>query len=114
MKTSNARSKRGETLIETLAAILISVLSFCFLTTVAVSSAKIIAMSAASFDEYYDGNNLVSAFDDEASVGEGKLKLTEGSEVCYFTADHESIDVDYYANTAESGRHVVAFKRTED
>ena len=92
------RSRAGETLTETLVALLVAVIALAILAGMIMSSSNLIRNSRTRFDSYYEGNNALSSLENTvagASVtisdGENDQRLTDAQ-------TKDAIDVRYSTN----------------
>ena len=94
------RSKAGETLVETLASVLIAALAFAFLSTAAVTAARINAAARedVSFRYNAERKETVTVRAEGAHSGTGQKIGSE--EVTLYTTDN---GYTYYSDTTSSG-----------
>ena len=94
------RSKAGETLVETLASVLIAALAFAFLSTAAVTAARINAAARedVSFRYNAERKETVTVRAEGAHSGTGQKIGSE--EVTLYTTDN---GYTYYSYTISSG-----------
>ena len=92
-------NRRGETLVETLVALLIASISMAMLAGMVNSSVRITQMSVKDFEQYYEDSSMLAEKDEsEETAGTGTVQLTgsgtsgsqyylgdAGAEVTYFT-----------------------------
>ena len=92
-------NRRGETLVETLVALLIASISMAMLAGMVNSSVRITQMSVKDFEQYYENSSMLAEKDEsEETAGTGTVQLTgsgtsgsqyylgdAGAEVTYFT-----------------------------
>ena len=106
------KDRRGESLIETLVAILIAVLSLGLLATAIAASTHMTSGSADTMRKYHNANSAVADHNEASKVsGQGTLVFKEGTKTKYLTADHTDIKVGYYANNESGSVPVVAYER---
>lgn len=107
----------GETLAETLVALLISALAIVMLAGMITSSADMIHVSDRAFDEYYAANNglTMHAADAEGRVeaADGAATLASGSTVIRLKPDSDSAPIKLYVNKkAPDGTPVVSYEKS--
>ena len=107
----------GETLAETLVALLISALAIVMLAGMITSSADMIHVSNRAFDEYYAANNglTMHAADTEGRVeaANGAATLASGSTVIRLKPDSDSAPIKLYVNKkAPDGTPVVSYEKS--
>ena len=119
--------KRGETLTEVLAAIVVSGLAILLLAMAISSAASTNMKTRDAFDSYYAGNNAIAAFEG-AQGADGASQLKSGT-VTLKTADSQAgsqtaiaivdesdkdgIEVEYVQQTQGGNVVVVAYAETE-
>lgn len=103
-------SNSGESLIESLVAVLISALSITFLVTAIVSSTKITAQSRKAMDEYYSANDEVIIQSGEGT--DGTMALTSSGYYVKITPEQENdrIRVRFYTNDRLRDVKVTSYK----
>ena len=102
------RNKRGETIAETLVAILIAGISVAMLTAMISVSAGITQKSTDSFSSYYSGNNAVAGKNSSAMAdGTGSVSIT--AEGLTYTLGSGSMEVNYYTNDQAVHNPVVRY-----
>ena len=99
------RSKAGESITETLVALLISALALVMLAGAISSASGMITKSRTKLDRYYSANESMAYHDDA-------VKVTEGDPALYI-GDAEPLkqidNVDFYKNAEFSKTPVVAY-----
>ena len=105
------KNSRGESLVETLVAILVGALAMTLLASMIVTSTRLTQESSKTIDEYYASNNLVAAKSDDGKVtGEGTIVLNDKDGFPkYLRSDGSDVKVEYYVNNADSKNPVVAY-----
>ena len=96
----------GETIAETLIALLISALALVMLAGAISSTAKMITTSDKKMGEYYDQDAKLAS---QNSV-DGNVDVTISAPSIVGSGNIETREVDYYANTVFSSKPVVAYK----
>lgn len=71
------RSKAGETISETLVALLIAALALVMLAGAIYSAKNIIDNSRTKFSEYYSANENLVTLDEAASTGSAQISIKE-------------------------------------
>ena len=110
------RNKNGETLIETLAAVLLSSLAMLVLATMILTSSKMTDSSSKQLDKYYAANNTLSAGGDgDTEPKKGTVSLQDGGgDPLAFGPEEVTVAVDCYEN-AEAGKvPVLSYKKSAD
>ena len=110
------RSKRGETIAETLIAVLIAAVALVLLASLITTSSKLIRESRDKLDAYYTKNNTLNAFTgDDATI---KLEKQDPTTSNYgglilrsgLGGTTGEITVDVGTNNTFSGKTVVAYR----
>lgn len=118
------RSRAGESLVETLVALLVSALALTMLAGAVTTATRIIEASDKKMNEYYANNNLLAQ---RAAPPAGSLTYEKGSfsammvdkeddtKVALLTREKPSPDINcaefnYYYNKSFVGKPVVAFE----
>ena len=94
------RSKAGETLVETLVSVLIAALAFAFLSTAAVTAARINAAAREDVSFRYNAERKETVTVMAEGAGSGTSQKTGSEEVTLYTTGH---GYDYYTYTTSSG-----------
>ena len=94
------RSKAGETLVETLVSVLIATLAFAFLSTAAVTAARINAAAREDVSFRYTDKPGETATVTAKGAGSGTGQKTGGETVTLYTTDNGYV---YYTYTIPSG-----------
>ena len=94
------RSKAGETLVETLASVLIAALAFAFLSTAAVTAARINAAAREDVSFRYNAERKGTVTVMAEGAGSGTSQKTGSEEVTLYTTGN---GYDYYTYTISSG-----------
>lgn len=104
-------SRTGETIAETLVALLISALALIMLAGAISTTSRIVTESENKMQEYYTANNGLA----EPSGNDGSLTIAdnEGKGVILFGKTSD-IDIAYSKNDVFSGHPVVAYKKSEN
>ena len=110
------KSTRGESITETLAAVLISLIALCILASMVNSSAKLVAESETKMAAYYEESNRLSQRSASASDGEGRILVSEVGSLgstsrIRLTADEalSGISVYYFVNDEIPASPVVSY-----
>ena len=93
------RSKAGETLVETLASVLIAALAFALLSTAAVTAARINAAAREDVSFRYNAQGKTVTVTAEGA-GSGTSQKTGRRNVTLYTTDN---GYQYYTDTTSSG-----------
>ena len=106
--SNKLNSRTGETIAETLVALLISALALIMLAGAISTTSRVVTESENKMQEYYTANNSLA----EPSGNNGTLTIadSEGKNVILFGTT-SSIDIAYSKNDAFSGHPVVAYKK---
>lgn len=94
------RSKAGETLVETLASVLIAALAFAFLSTAAVTAARINAAAREDVSFRYNAERKETVTVMAEGAGSGTSQKTGRRNVTLYTTDN---GYQYYMDTTSSG-----------
>lgn len=94
------RSKAGETLVETLASVLIAALAFALLSTAAVTAARINASAREDVSFHYNAERKETVTVMAEGAGSGTSQKTGSEEVTLYTTGN---GYDYYTDTTSSG-----------
>ena len=94
------RSKAGETLVETLASVLIAALAFAFLSTAAVTAARIYAAAREDVSFRYNAERKETVTVMAEGAGSGTSQKTGRRNVTLYTTDN---GYQYYTDTISSG-----------
>lgn len=107
LKSLNLQSQAGETLVETLVAILISALSLVLLASAITSSSNMIRTSNDKLDKYYTENNrLVQR---SASDGDVGITLTVSADGDSVTRNYADKSPKLYKNSEAGPVEVIAY-----
>lgn len=105
------RGRAGESIGETLAALLISALALLMLAGAVSAATRVITQSTAKLDAYYQANNAVAAQSQDAD-GVLTLALTDAQAkrpVRLMTEDAVQVQADYYINDSLGNTPVIAY-----
>lgn len=94
------RSKAGETLVETLASVLIAALAFALLSTAAVTAARINAAAREDVSFRYNAERKETVTVTAEGAGSGTSQKSGSEEVTLYTTDN---GYQYYTDTTSSG-----------
>ena len=94
------RSKAGETLVETLVSVLIAALAFAFLSTAAVTAARINAAAREDVSFRYNAERKETVTVTAEGAGSGTSQKTGRRNVTLYTTDN---GYTYYSYTISSG-----------
>ena len=106
-------SNRGESLSETLVAVLLITLALTMLAAMISSTASLVKTSEKKMNDYYKNNVQLETFASAASEGKVDIVLGDGSGSgmgAGSTGTIESPQVDYVLNDAFSKTPVVAYR----
>ena len=94
------RSRAGETLTETLAALLVAVIALAILAGMIMSSSNLIRNSRSRFDSYYEENNALSSLENTVAGASVTIRDVEGEKDRRLTdaQTKDAIDVRYSTN----------------
>ena len=100
-------SSRGETISETLVALLISSMALVMLAGAITSASNVVERSRKKLDEYYSANenNGVTNMSKAEKSGTAKLTDKSGGE----TLPSQTYSITYYENTEFSRTHVISY-----
>ena len=106
------KDRRGETIVETLIAIMIASLSMALLVSMISTATKITGQSSASLQEYYTQDTLVSGRDSSCKAGTGNISMKDDSAVgsTYVTIGGGNRQVTYYRNDKAARTQVVSYE----
>lgn len=102
--------EKGETLIETLAAVLICCLALAALASVMLSAGKVMSSSGAKLESYYSCNEVLSNPGDEPGES-GKVRVRLGGTEIKLSPESEAdgYAVEFYVNAGSGNRQVTAY-----
>ena len=101
-----SRGARGETLVESLVALLVAALGILMFTTAVSSSSRIVRTGEEAARRYYEANNALNELSDGAtSSGKVVVTRTEPTGKTY-----EFTNIRYQTNDELSGVTVVAYR----
>ena len=104
------KSRGGESISETLVALLISALALTMLAGAITSSLNVILQSREKIEEYYEDNELAAG----VVKMEGGTKVTNGINIKDSTgAINQSFTVNYFKNVKIARYPVVSYKKPE-
>ena len=99
------RSRAGETLAETLAALLIATIGLTMLASMITSSARLITKSRSVLSDYYAENNKLEERSGDVTVTFEIVVAYPGTDIAQETAR-----VSYYENQTVGASPVIAYK----
>lgn len=99
------RSRKGESLVEVLVSMLITVLSVSTLAMMIDSSAKLSKKSEETMQEYYEAGNTINRQETDAKTGTLTLKGDNGETFTF--------PVEYYENDTFSDTPVISYEIME-
>jgi hypothetical protein len=102
-------SQHGESLVETLVAILVASLSIALLTSVLAISLHILSDSESNLQDYY-GQSVPVASQGEGGVA-GRLYIYDEEEPVESGQDGGGVPVEFYMNTHYTDLPVVSYQR---
>lgn len=97
--------RSGETLMEVLVAILVSLLSVMVFAVSVVKASRMIRDSREALRDYYNGNNAIVS---------GTQPAADGEVTVIFDGIRVSVPVQYYTNTESAGTPVVCYHPADD
>ena len=108
-------SKSGESIAETLIALLVSSLALMMLAGAVTTAVQVIERSNAALDPYYKQNNLLEA--ESNSVGTLSVQISKEGNSVYDTSvrildsthENANLEVPYYINSTFSKHPVVSY-----
>ncbi len=106
------RNCSGETIGETLVALLIGALALTMLAGAVASGARIIIRSREKMTEYYSNNNKITTEDTSVATGPLTVSLKEGSNTVYLKEDKNDVTVLSYTNSTFERNHVISYSST--
>lgn len=105
------RSRAGETIAETLLALLVSALALTMLAGAITTATNVTNVGNAAMEDYYAGMNAAAAGSDSDSSAHGSghvsIKLSDNTGPDLLTGN--SVGVDYHVNARFGGKPVVAY-----
>ncbi len=108
------RSRAGESISETLVALLISSLALVMLAAMITSTSRVVKQSKLKMDDYYQACSLLEDF--SASAGEGGPEVSSGDAVIQISLTGSTLSIRdkvQYRATDELGRTVAAYEFTD-
>lgn len=103
-------STLGESIGETLVALLVSTLGIMLLAGMIVASTRLIMQSEETLSKYYTANNIISAQDIGDTKGQLKITIADKSVSRHFY-DIVIEDVNCYTNTEIGNTPIVSYSR---
>ena len=103
------RNCSGETIGETLVALLIGSLALTMLAGAVSSGARIIIRSREKMTEYYSDNNNITKEDASVATGELTVSLKENSDTVYLKENQSDVTVLSYTNDTFEKNHVISY-----
>ena len=102
--------RAGETLTETLVALLISAVAITMLASMIMTSRSLIDSSKKMFDAYYEENNALSEYSGTATSG--TATLSDGTNAVRLVNGSDSVSVKVYTNDkAPSNKPVISYEK---
>lgn len=109
--TNKLRSSAGESIAETLVALLISALALVMLAGVIAASSRIVNSERSKLNTYYEKNEKIVKLNSEL---QGPVNITiKVTEKDNSTTTVGTESVKYYKNDAFTNKPVIAYKRAE-
>lgn len=106
-------SRKGETLVEVMVAILVGVFSCLMLAQIISTSTDLDSTSRVLFTEYYKVNNQLT----KAYAGDENSGLVPKIGNIIITGDNVEVDIvyqsEYYVNGTISGAEVIAYRKAD-
>ena len=106
------RSSSGETIGETLVALLIGSLALAMLAGAIASGARIIIRSREKMADYYSNNNKITMEDTSVSSGQLDVSFKEESDTVYLVESQNNIIASSYTNSTFEGTDVISYSIT--
>lgn len=107
----------GESIGETLIALLVGSLALMMLAGTISTSTRLITSSKTSLRDHYTANNLVAEHSTEEEIADydvipsGKITITETDDYIKKIAS-QTFDVNYYVNQHTSGKPIISYEKT--
>lgn len=119
------RGQSGETIAETLIALLISALALTMLAGAIGAAARVVTRSENKMQAYYQANNALATpglsdddTDDDTIVnvspGTGTMAVAKSDGTALALADEASLDIQYTSNNEFSAKPVVAYAKSTE
>ena len=105
------RSQSGESLAETLIAVLVIALAMTILAGMIGAAGNIVKTSEARMNEYYESNVKLETFSEEGDTA--TVNIMASGEAASTTGNIESVTVEYVINPVFSDHPVVAYRLAE-
>lgn len=105
------RSQSGESLAETLIAVLVIALAMTILAGMIGAAGNMVKTSEVKMNEYYESNRKLETFSEES--GNATVNITASGEAASTTENIESVTVGYVINRVFSDHPVVAYRLAE-
>ena len=106
------KNNHGESLTETLVAILVAGLAMALLSGMISTSVKLTSNSSRDIGRYYDQDKEVALKEDAGKLeGAGTLIIQEKNGETTYNIGKNSISVNYYMNTNATKKPVISYKK---
>lgn len=105
------RGQVGESLAETLVAVLVIALAMTILAGMIGAAGNMVKTSEAKMNEYYESNRKLETFSEES--GNATVNIMASGEAASTTENIESVTVGYVINRVFSDHPVVAYRLAE-
>lgn len=99
------KGQSGETLTETLVALLIAALALVMLAGMISSTTRIVTQSKTTMNSYYDGNNVVAEQGTSGDTASVTIELVNGG-----TGESKQYSVSVYRNNTLGNTPVVSYR----
>lgn len=109
---AKAQSKSGESIAETLVAVLISCVGLVMLIFMLTSGANMVVKSRDTLSDYYEKNNIVAAQEDSGEDVELTLSVTDPEFTDHFSS--QSFDAQLFTNDTISRTPVYSYVKAEE
>jgi len=106
------RQSRGESIAETLVALLIAAVALVMLASMITSSTRLIERSENDLNAYYTANNALSAQSGTGTAGTVSITDSADNAVKLSDSDDGTVDVYYYINDKVGSGDVVSYRLT--
>lgn len=108
MMRKKLKNKKGETLVETLIAVLICCLAMAALSSVMASAGNMMHSAEEHYEAYYARNSVISNPGSESGTS-GTVAVTSAGTPLKLSPDADAggIDVEYYVNTEAGEKNTV-------
>lgn len=106
------KSNNGESIAETLIALLVAALGILLLATMIQTSSSLITSSNKKMREYVDNENNIIEKTVESDTQVGQVSIKDGTETLKFNRSESTTSVDiYYFEMDYGNKTVISFKK---